>query len=66
MSIKDSYGKAPKVVRALGGPSNEEGRELEVTHMPHRFWCKACVSGIARATSHKKVEDKQESEPCQG
>ena len=45
-------------------PTEKERREHNVTHYPHRTWCKACMSGRAVAGAHSRNKD--ESDPPAG
>ena len=37
----------------------------EVTHLPHRSWCAACVSGRSRDREHRRLDGKYRLEvPC--
>ena len=41
-----------KQIRAPRQPTEREREEHEVTHMPYKAWCDACVKGRAVAPHH--------------
>ena len=45
------------------GPTESEKREHEVTHMPFRSWCPACVQARAADWPHKVQVDKEHRYP---
>ena len=58
-------GRRPRMVRRVVKVSKQEREEHEVTHTPFRAWCRHCVRGRARNTSHVKgdTEGKEEHVP---
>ena len=48
-------------VRDLGAPTAKEVAEHEITHLPHRAWCAARVSGRSRDRSHKRLHNRENS-----
>ena len=51
----------PLVLRDPGTPTEREVAEHNVTHLPHRSWCAACVGGRGRDRQHRRQaqEDKK-------
>ena len=45
------------------GPTESEKREHEVTHMPFRSWCSACVQARAADWAHNVQVDKEHRYP---
>ena len=43
------------VVTDPGMPTAKEIAEHEITHLPHRSWCAACVAGRSRDRPHKRL-----------
>ena len=43
------------------GPTESEKKEHEVTHMPFRSWCSACVQARAADWAHNVQVDKRAS-----
>ena len=39
-------------------PTEQEIKEHNVTHLPHRSWCPVCVKARGREDMHRKVLDK--------
>ena len=50
------------VPRDLGAPTESEVERQNVTHMPFRSWCAACVEEKARDEHHQKVEGQVDKE----
>ena len=49
----------------LGAPTAKEVAQHELTHLPHRSWCAACVAGRSRNKPHKKLSGRDLSlVPC--
>ena len=52
-------------VRDPGAPTSAEVAEHELTHLPHRSWCAACVSGRSRDRQHRRLDGRGQLEvPC--
>ena len=52
-------------IRDPGAPTSAEVAEHELTHLPHRSWCVACVSGRARDRQHRRLDGREQLEvPC--
>ena len=52
-------------IKDPGAPTPAEIAEHELTHLPHRSWCSACVAGRARDRPHKRSAGKDgASVPC--
>jgi hypothetical protein len=49
--------REPRVPRDPGAPTATEVEQHNVTHLPFRAWCPACVMGKARDKMHRKQED---------
>ena len=51
--------------RDPGAPTPKEIAEHELTHLPHRSWCAACVAGRSRDRPHKRLHGRDPSSvPC--
>ena len=49
--------------KAPRAPSEKEKETHEVTHLPYRDWCGACVQGRGKATPHySKVKEESKKE----
>ena len=48
-------------VKDPGAPTAKEVAEHEITHLPHRSWCAACVSGRSRDRSHRRLHHREQS-----
>lgn len=48
--------REPRVLKDLGRPTPDEVEKHNVTHMPFRSWCPACVAGRARDRLHKRMD----------
>ena len=48
----------PHVVKDPGTPTAKEIAEHEITHLPHRSWCAACVAGRSRDRPHKRLNNR--------
>ena len=46
-------------VRDPGAPTAKEVAEHEITHLPHRSWCAACVASRSRERPHKRIENRE-------
>ena len=44
-----------KTVKIERGPSREERMAHEVTHLPYRSWCEACVKGRGVERAHART-----------
>lgn len=53
-------GRAPITLRDPGAPIQEDVDQRNITHVPYRAWCPACVSGRARDRDHHKKEGQDE------
>ena len=51
--------REPRVLRDPGAPTEAETERHNVTHLPFRSWCPACVEGKARDKLHKKQEEQE-------
>ena len=52
-------------IRDPGAPTLREIAEHELTHLPHRSWCHACVAGRSRDRPHKRLDGRDPSAiPC--
>ena len=58
---EDAEGRRPMRRRAPEEPTRQEVEEHELTHVPFRSWCPACVAGKAKHWPHKR----QESSPSE-
>ena len=47
-----------QVVKDPGMPTAREIAEHEITHLPHRSWCAACVAGRSRDRPHKRLNNR--------
>ena len=56
----DDEGLEPKVPKAPNMPSEREREIHEVTHIPYREWCEACVEGKAIDSPHKKSKEEHD------
>ena len=54
--VEDESGEArePRILRDPGAPTEAEVEQHNVTHLPFRAWCPACVEGKARDRKHRK------------
>jgi len=43
-----------RVMRDPGAPTQAEVDKHNITHLPFRAWCPACVTGQAKDRAHKK------------
>ena len=50
--------KQPVAMSVPERPGPEEIREHEVTHIPFRSWCQACVRGRAKGQQHRRVKER--------
>ena len=48
-----------KAAKAPGEPTEQEREEHELTHIPFRAWCGACVGGKAQNDPHHKKQDEE-------
>ena len=53
---EEEEAREPCVLRDPGAPTESEVERHNVTHMPFRSWCLACVEGKARDKHHQKAE----------
>jgi hypothetical protein len=56
---QESEAREPKTLRDPGAPTPAEVERHNVTHMPYRSWCPACVEGKAR-DKHHSLNDEQD------
>ena len=49
--------REPRVLRDPGAPTEAEVEKHNITHMPFRSWCPACVEGKARYKPHHTQKD---------
>lgn len=49
--------------RKPGEPTSEDRAEQEVSYVPHRSWCRACVAGRGRVEPHFHIEQQGEQLP---
>ena len=55
----------PVIARDPGAPTPQEVAQHDVTHLPHRSWCPACVSGRSRDRPHRRLDGRDPSSlPC--
>ena len=59
---EEEEAREPCVLRDSGAPTESEVERHNVTHMPFRSWCPACVEGKARDKHHQKVEGQVDKE----
>ena len=52
-------GRTPIAMPVPDGPSIHEREEHELTHIPFRSWCRACVRGRAKAQPHFAHQEKE-------
>jgi ribosome-binding protein aMBF1 (putative translation factor) len=52
-----------QAMRDPGSPTTQEVEEHNITHLPFRGWCPACVAGKARDRPHRKVDHQSDSLP---
>ena len=59
LEVEEEAGEAreAKTLRDPGAPTEAEVERHNVTHLPFRSWCPACVEGKARDRKHKKQAD---------
>ena len=62
---EDEEGEAqqPHTLRDPGTPSPGEVEEHNITHMPFRSWCPACVHGKARDKHHQRRDQSEKGLP---
>ena len=56
LECEEEEAREPCVLRDPGAPTEAEVERHNVTHMPFRSWCPACVEGKARDKYHQKAE----------
>ena len=44
-------------------PSQDEVEEHELTHLPYRSWCKHCIRGRGKETSHQQQSEEDRTVP---
>ena len=65
MEQQGEEAQAAVPVKDPGAPSAKEIAEHELTHLPHRSWCPACVTGRSRDRAHKRLSNREPSSvPC--
>ena len=54
--VEDESGEArePRMLRDPGAPTEAEVEQHNVTHLPFRAWCPACVEGKTCDWKHRK------------
>ena len=60
----DTSAQAPRSLHVPKEPTAQERAEHELTHLPFRSWCKACVMSKSRQDHSKKVRLKQPVLQC--
>ena len=60
LECEEEEAREPRVLRDPGAPTEAEVERHNMTHMPFRSWCPACVEGKARDKHHQKSEDQGE------
>ena len=58
--IENDEARQPKILRDPGAPTEAEVERHNVTHMPYRSWCPACVEGKARDKHHSLNEEQDQ------
>ncbi|CAE8633525.1 unnamed protein product, partial [Polarella glacialis] len=53
--LLNSEAQAPRMPAVPASPSAEERGRHELTHMPFRTWCRACVVGRGHTAPHRRV-----------
>ena len=56
---ESSEAQRAQVVKDPGTPTPKEIAEHEITHLPHRSWCAACVAGRSRDRPHKRLHNRE-------
>ena len=54
---EEAEGREMKIIKDPGEPTEREREEHELTHVPFRAWCKACVAGKAQNDPHYHKQD---------
>ena len=60
VEAEESEARKLCVLRDPGALAEAEVEQHNVTHLPFRAWCPACVEGKARERPHRKQEDEDE------
>ena len=55
---KSDEAERAQAVKDPGTPTAKEIAEHEITHLPHRSWCAACVAGRSRDRPHKRLNNR--------
>ena len=63
-STSEEESESARPVKGPGAPSVRQVEEHELTHLPHRSWCAACVAGRSRDRPHKRLDGRDSSIPC--
>ena len=61
---EDTEAVRAKAIRDPGAPTAREVAEHELTHLPHRSWCAACVTGRSSDRQHKRSTRDPSNVPC--
>ena len=59
---EDTEGRRPRRRRTPLEPTRQEVEEHELTHIPFRSWCPACVAGKAKHWPHKRHDEQLDEE----
>ena len=54
---EEEEGREMRIIKDPGEPTEREIEEHELTHVPFRAWCKACVAGKAQNDPHYHKQD---------
>ena len=54
---QEEEGREMRIIKDPGEPTEREIEEHELTHVPFRAWCKACVRGKAQNDPHYHKQD---------
>ena len=59
LDVEEEEAREPRTLRDPGAPTEAEVEQHNVTHLPFRAWCPACVEGKARDRPHRKQEGEE-------
>lgn len=59
LEVEEEEARKPRTLRDPGAPTEVEVEQHNVTHLPFRAWCPACVEGKARDKPHRKLDDSE-------
>ena len=59
MDEEEYEARPAKKMRDPGAPTEEEIQAHNITHMPFRAWCPACVAGKAKGRPHRQGEEEE-------